>query len=183
MNDTGDFSFDEPEGQGVMGGYGDPTALGAPPADDGMNPMGDSFNQVGDEMPTNQFDTNFDAGVEADEETDPKRYIQQLTGKLSQSLRSYNEGLPQPDADLSKYVAGMIIKQATEGLSSEDANDILKKVTDSGNEDDTDETFGESLERIDNLSPDAENDPKEPNRRKTDSARKRPFTPKSFNKH
>ena len=86
-------------------------------------PMGDMQN---DGM--NQFDSNFDAGVEADEETDPKKYIQQLTGKLSQSLRSYNENLPQPDADLDKYVAGMIIKQAIEGLSPEDTEEILNKV-------------------------------------------------------
>ena len=78
--------------------------------------------------PANEFDTNFDAGVEADEETDPKRFIQQLTGKLSQSLRQYNEQLPQPDADLNKYVAGMITKQAINGLSSEDVDEILDKI-------------------------------------------------------
>lgn len=76
----------------------------------------------------NPFDSNFDAGVEANEETDPKKYIQQLTGKLSQTLRSYNENLPQPDADLGKYVAGMIIKQAVKGLSPDDTNEILNKV-------------------------------------------------------
>lgn len=76
----------------------------------------------------NEFGTDFDPGVEADEAQDPKRFIQQLTGKLSQSLRSYNQTLPQPDADLGKYVAGMIIKQATEGLTPEDKNEILKKV-------------------------------------------------------
>lgn len=93
----------------------------------------------------NAFDSNFDAGVEANEETDPKKYIQQLTGKLSQSLRSYNENLPQPDADLDKYVAGMIIKQAIEGLSPEDANEILNKVKN----DDADviqQDMGQSLE-------------------------------------
>lgn len=82
----------------------------------------------------NPFDSNFDAGVEANEETDPKKYIQQLTGKLSQSLRSYNENLPQPDTDLDKYVAGMIIKQAIEGLSPEDTNEILSKVKTDGAE-------------------------------------------------
>lgn len=78
--------------------------------------------------PEQNFDTNFDAGVEANEEEDPKKYIQQLTGKLSQSLRKYNESLPQPDAELSKYVAGMIIKQTIEGLPQEDVADILDKV-------------------------------------------------------
>lgn len=74
------------------------------------------------------FDTNFDAGVEADEETDPKKYIQQLTGKLSQTLRKYNSELPQPDVDLNKYVSGMILKQSTEGLSEQDAEEIIDKV-------------------------------------------------------
>ena len=85
---------------------------GQPPMADGQNP----------------FDTNFDAGVEADENTDPKKYIQQLTGKLSQSLRNYNDGQPQADADLNKYVAGMIIKQAIEGLSPDDVQEVLSKV-------------------------------------------------------
>lgn len=95
---------------------------------DGMNDMPpmDNGPMMGDGG--NPYDTDFDAGVEADEETDPKKYIQQLTGKLSQSLRSYNENLPQPDADLDKYVAGMIVKQAVEGLSLEDRNDILNKI-------------------------------------------------------
>ena len=76
----------------------------------------------------NEFDTNFDPGVEADEEQDPKKFIQQLTGKLSQSLRKYNENNGQPDADLNKYVAGMITKQAMEGLSQEDADEIIDKI-------------------------------------------------------
>lgn len=92
----------------------------------GGMPM-DNMNDIANNG-DNPFDSNFDAGVEANEETDPKKYIQQLTGKLSQSLRSYNENLPQPDADLGKYVAGMIIKQAVKGLSPEDTNEILNKV-------------------------------------------------------
>lgn len=93
-----------------------------PPMDDneGMPP------ELGDEP--NPYEADFDAGVDADENSDPKRFIQQLTGKLSQSLRSYNEQLPQPDADLNKYVAGMIIKQCIIGLSQEDVKDILDKV-------------------------------------------------------
>lgn len=98
---------------------GDPMMGGMPPMDDpGMGGM----------PPQNPFDTNFDAGVEADENADPKKYIQQLTGKLSQSLRNYNDGQPQADADLNKYVAGMIIKQAIEGLSPEDVQEVLGKV-------------------------------------------------------
>lgn len=90
--------------------------------DSGMNAPMDNMGQ------DNQFDTNFDAGVEADEDKDPKKFIQQLTGKLSQSLRKFNEDNGQPDVDLNKYVAGMIVKQAMEGLSQDDADEILDKV-------------------------------------------------------
>lgn len=100
--------------------------------------IGGGFEQQGEEtMPpmgdegmknNNEFDTNFDPGVEADEEQDPKKFIQQLTGKLSQSLRKYNENNGQPDVDLSKYVAGMITKQAMEGLSQDDAEEIIDKI-------------------------------------------------------
>ncbi len=115
------------------------------PLDNNMpmgNDMGDENLQMsdmnGNNGETNQFDTNFDAGVEADENSDPKKYIQQLTGKLSQSLRSYNENQPQPDADLDKYVAGMILKQAIDGLSPEDANEILDKVKADDNQENDD---------------------------------------------
>ena len=47
--------------------------------------------------------------LEADEETDPKKFIQQLTGKLSQSLNSYNNENGEPDVELGKYVLGMLI--------------------------------------------------------------------------
>lgn len=112
------------------GGMGD-SMPNQPVMDDGMNNMGGNppmNNQMPMDGQGNEFDSDFDAGVEADEEQDPKKYIQQLTGKLSQSLRDYNKSLPQPDIDLDKYVAGMIVKQAIEGLSDEDTKDILDKV-------------------------------------------------------
>jgi len=115
---------------------GDPNMgmpMGGDPMQDPM--MGGGMPMGGDPnmgMPMgggqNPFDTNFDAGVEADENADPKKYIQQLTGKLSQSLRNYNDGQPQADADLNKYVAGMIIKQAIDGLSPDDVQEVLSKV-------------------------------------------------------
>lgn len=100
---------------------------------EGADPMmGDDPNMGGMDDPMaagqDQYGADFDAGVEADEQSDPKKFIQQLTGKLSQSLRKYNEGLPQPDADLDKYVAGMIVKQCIEGLPQEDVQEILDKV-------------------------------------------------------
>ena len=88
-----------PMGGGNMGQMGGDM----PPMNGNQPPMGD------DEM-NSEFDTNFDAGVDANEQEDPKKFIQQLTGKLSQSLRNYNNEQPQPDAELSKYVCGMIVK-------------------------------------------------------------------------
>ena len=106
-----------PMGDGNMGQMGGDM----PPMNGNQPPMGD------DEM-NSEFDTNFDAGVDANEQEDPKKFIQQLTGKLSQSLRKYNNEQPQPDAELSKYVCGMIVKQAIEGLKPEDVEDIMKKI-------------------------------------------------------
>lgn len=116
------------------------------------DPMGDG---MGEDM-GNQFDADFDAGVEANEETDPKRFIQQLTGKLSQSLRKYNEGLPQPDADLNKYVAGMVVKQCVEGLSQEDVTDILNKL-------DNDEAEAEGNENMPDMAQGAPMEPMQGN--------------------
>lgn len=92
---------------------------------------------IGDEnVEQNPYQADFDAGVEADEENDPKRYIQQLAGKLSQSLRSYNEELPSPDTDLNKYVMGMVNKQALKGMSNKDVTDVLSKIKSDETEDD-----------------------------------------------
>lgn len=97
-----------------------------PQMDNQMSPMNDmGGSPQGDEE---QFDADFDAGVEADENSDPKRFIQQLAGKLSQSLRKYNEGLPNPDVDLNKYVAGMTNDAAVEGLPPEDVEEIISKI-------------------------------------------------------
>lgn len=109
------------------------------PTDDGI-PMDSQMpmDDGGDET-VNPYDTNFDAGIDTDENEDPKRYIQQLTGKLSQSLRKYQQELPSPDADLDKYVAGMILKQTTDGLDDKDVDDVLGKLKD--DETDTNESI------------------------------------------
>lgn len=107
----------------------------------GTPPMDSQMPQNGMDDGSSEFDTDFDAGVDADEDSDPKKYIQQLTGKLSQSLRKYNENLPQPDAELSKYVAGMILKQSTEGLSDGDKKEIIDKV----GEDDGSDDIGQEM--------------------------------------
>lgn len=103
-------------------------------------------NGNGDEPEQNQFDTNFDAGVEADEETDPKHYIQQLTGKLSQSLNSYNEE-NGPDAGLSKYVASMIIAAAAKNLDEKAKKELIEKIN-SASSDDMEDSEGGDMEEI-----------------------------------
>ena len=104
--------------QGMDGGF------------DQMNPeMGGDPNAFdeGNQGEFNQFDTNFDPGVEADEDTDPKRFIQQLTGKLSQSLNKYNNEQGE-DEGLSKYVAKMIIAQAAKALDEKGKKELIKSI-------------------------------------------------------
>lgn len=98
-----------------------------PPMEPSMGETPEGQMPMEDEMPTN-FDSNFDAGVEADEETNPKRYIQQLTGKLSQSLNSYNNENGEPDTELGKYVLGMLVKQGVKGMDDKDKKEIIKKI-------------------------------------------------------
>lgn len=103
-----------------------------PPMDDTstdmMNDMPDDNMMNPDEQTQSDFDTNFDAGVEADEDTDPKKYIQQLTGKLSQTLNTYNNEIGEPDVELGKYVLGMLVKQGTKGMGEDDKKEIIKKI-------------------------------------------------------
>lgn len=114
-------------------------------------------NVSNENLPT-EFDSNFDAGVEADEETDPKKYIQQLTGKLSQTLNSYNNENGEPDTELGKYVLGMLVKQGTKGMDEKDRKEIIKKINidnssdeDLSDDDMSDKTLGEHGEdEIDN---------------------------------
>ena len=146
------------------------------PANNGNDLFGNDFG--GEENP---FDSNFDAGVEADEDEDPKKFIQQLTGKLSQSLRSYNESLPTPDVDLSKYVAGMILKQSMQNIPKNEIGEIVKNAE--GDDTEEDIALGESVERLDGLiggNPE-DTQTKKPRSKRGDSFRRRPFTSPDFN--
>ena len=79
----------------------------------------------------------FDAGVDADEESDPKKYIEKLTGKLGQSLRTYNQNQGQPDFELEKFAVNSLLSATHTGeMDEKDQNDIIKKVKGSGMEDD-----------------------------------------------
>jgi hypothetical protein len=78
-------------------------------------------------------DQPFDAGVEADEESDPKKFIEQLTGKLGQSLRAYTESQGQPDFDLEKFAINSLLSAThTAEMTPEDQKDIINKVKKSG---------------------------------------------------
>lgn len=142
---------------------GDPMMGGGP--NGGMQPMddqmmdGDSDGMDIGNDDDSAFDTNFDAGVDADENTDPKKFIQQLTGKLSQSLRKYNNDLPKPDEELSKYVAGMILKQTTDGLTDSDKKDIIDKVNGNGSDNDS----GDDMTPMEDQSMDMQDDMGEEN--------------------
>lgn len=109
-----------------------------PPADDTATDDSGASDKPFDDEP-------FDAGVEADEESDPKKFIEQLTGKLGQSLRKYNEDQGQPDFDLEKFAVNSLLSATHTGeMDAEDQKDIIKKVKSSGkgdgDEESTDDT-------------------------------------------
>jgi hypothetical protein len=96
-------------------------------------------------------DEPFDAGVEADEDTDPKKYIEQLTGKLGQSLRKYTETQGQPDFDLEKFAINSLLSAShTAEMDEEDKKDIIKKVNTAGNDGSEDSDMGGSNDNPDN---------------------------------
>ena len=109
-------------------------------------PMDSNQMPPQDEKLTSEFDSNFDAGVEADEETDPKKYIQQLTGKLSQTLNSYNNENGEPDTELGKYVLGMLVKQGTKGMDEKDKKEIIKKINTDNSEEELPDDSEENAE-------------------------------------
>lgn len=78
-------------------------------------------------------DEPFDAGVEASEEDDPEKYIQQLAGKLGQSMRDYTEELGEPDFDLEKFAINSVVSASHSAeMDEEDQDDIIEKVKSSG---------------------------------------------------
>ena len=91
----------------------------------GDEPMGDGMEEpmMGDDM---------------ENENDPKKEIQKLSGKLSQELRNYNNDQETPDTDLNKYVAGMIIPQATKSMTSDEKSEVINKIKKGMTDDDLD---------------------------------------------
>ena len=113
------------------------------PAANPANPTQTNDNQPSsDEKP---FDgVPFDAGVEADEQSDPKKFIEQLTGKLGQSLRKYTETQGQPDFELEKFAINSLLSAThTSEMDSNDQNDIIKKIKTAGNNDNSENPNGD----------------------------------------
>lgn len=79
-------------------------------------------------MPNDEFN------ADGNEQNDPKKEIQQLTGKLSQLIRQYNKDEINPDTELSQYVLGMIISAAKNTLTQDQKEKLSKKLV---NPDDT----------------------------------------------
>ena len=106
--------------------------LGGEEGGDGL----DMGTDIGGDKPIDDkpFDDEpFDAGVESDEDTDPEKYIQQLSGKLGQSLRKYTEDTGQPDFDLEKFAINSVVSAThTAEMDEEDQKDIINKVKTSG---------------------------------------------------
>lgn len=118
----------------------------------GNNDMNSEFNHndADSEFGDNEMDSEFDNN---DEES-PKKEIQSLTGKLSQALRSYNQ--ENDDSELNKYVAGMIIPQATEFMTNKDKKEIINRINKNNPLSDDDNSIEDN--ELDNNSNDESND-------------------------
>ncbi len=146
-----------------------------------MNNMDMGGNNEMDMMGNDNMDNNMgdDMGdVNNDDESidDPKKNIQRLAGKLSQALRTYNMEQEKPDTDLNKYVVGMIATQAAKDMTSDEKQEIVKKI----NKGETIEDNGE--ENIDNNAEDNEMPMEEckQNNVMDDEKDKKRFNKKSF---
>lgn len=124
----------------------DPADSSAMGGDPGADAMGGNMPMDGGEQ--SEFDTNFDAGVEADEDSDPKHYIQQLTGKLSQSINSFNS--EQSDPGLSKYVASMIIAATCKNLDDKQKKELIDKINGAQNDEPSDDMDDNGMDGSEN---------------------------------
>ena len=87
----------------------------------------------------------FDAGIDVDEESDPKKFIEKLSGKIGQSLRDYTQKQGQPDLELEKFAINSLISAThTSEMDENDRNDIIKKINNAGKNDSQDSGMGNS---------------------------------------
>jgi len=93
----------------------------------------------------------FDADVEADEDTDPKKFIQQLSGKLGQSLRKYQDETGTPDLELEKFAINSVVSAThTSQMSDDDKKDIIKKIENAGSDGGGDSESNDDISNQDN---------------------------------
>ena len=86
----------------------------------------------------------FDAGIDVDEESDPKKFIEKLSGKIGQSLRDYTEKQGQPDFELEKFAINSLISAThTSEMDENDRNDIIKKINKAGENDSENPDMGD----------------------------------------
>jgi hypothetical protein len=111
----------------------------SPTNDEDTSDLGDDFSDLGvddlgGETNDKPFDDEpFDAGVEADEDEDPEKFIQQLAGKLGTTLRSYTNDRGEPDFSLEKFAINSVISAThTADMDEKDRKDIIKKINTSG---------------------------------------------------
>lgn len=106
--------------------------------------MEDFQNQsfVDDNEITNLGDDDMEMSeptVDNEDVNDPKKDIQRLAGELSQALRMYNLDQETPDTDLNKYVVGMIATQAVKDMTGKEKQEIVKKIDNGEDIDDSNE--------------------------------------------
>lgn len=144
-----------------------PVAPATPPAEEtefgGQPPVN---TDTPEEAPTNDMPFEkepFDAGLDVDEESDPKKFIEQLSGKLGQSLRDYSDQQGQPDFDLEKFAINSLISAThTSEMDEKDRDDIINKINSAGEDDldggdqQGDELGGEEIPNADSQVPDEE---------------------------
>lgn len=93
----------------------------------------------------NPFDKEpFDAGIDVDEDSDPKKFIQKLSGKIGQSLRDYTKKQGQPDFELEKFAINSLVSAThTAEMDENDRNDIIKKINNAGENDSENPDMGD----------------------------------------
>jgi hypothetical protein len=120
--------------QGGFGGYDEPA--NEPNSEPSIEPSNEPAPQESNNEKQPFEKEPFNAGVDASEKDDPKKFIEQLSGKLGQSLRSYSDESGQPDFKLEKFAINSVISAThTSEMPTEDKEDIIKKINSSGNED------------------------------------------------
>lgn len=137
-----------------------PAPVTAPPPAPELdtNPEAQAPSDGGNDKPFD--DKPFDAGVEADEATDPKKFIEQLSGKLGQSLRKYTETTGNPDFELEKFVVNSALAAThTSEMDPQDQNDIIKKVKEAGKGDEVSSEPGEEPSQEPSMEPASDDTP------------------------